>query len=127
VHEAVAARSAEATELFEEFRVPKAQEGQRFYTHRRGLKSWSSQRGKGAKVEAFRFWKFFQVLEESAEAQEGAQLPLDEPIDSGPLKFLCPGSSRRSAQEEEIVSRRISLRYPSVVGSDRSYVKFKPS
>jgi hypothetical protein len=27
-----------------EFKVPKAQEGQRFYTHRRGLKSQSSQR-----------------------------------------------------------------------------------
>jgi hypothetical protein len=99
VHEVVAARSAEATELFDEFRVPKAQEGQWFYMHRRGLKSWSSQRGKGAKVEAFGFWKFFQVPEESAEAQEGAQLPLDELIDSGPLKFLCPGS-RRSAQEK---------------------------
>jgi hypothetical protein len=30
-HRAIAARSAEAEELFEEFRVPKAQEGQRFH------------------------------------------------------------------------------------------------
>ena len=39
------AQSVEAVELFEEFRVPKSQERQWFYTHKRGLKSWSSQKG----------------------------------------------------------------------------------
>ena len=41
MHKIVAARSAEATELLEEFRVFKAQEEQHFYMHRRELNSWS--------------------------------------------------------------------------------------
>jgi hypothetical protein len=41
-HGAITARSAEAAELFEEFRVPKAQEGQHFHIRAGGLKSKSS-------------------------------------------------------------------------------------
>jgi hypothetical protein len=41
--QSVTTRSAEAAELFEEFKVPKAQEGQHFHIRVGGLKSWSSQ------------------------------------------------------------------------------------
>jgi hypothetical protein len=55
-----------------EFKVPKAQEGQHFYTHR-GLKSEEDE----AKVEAFENLKFFQVLEEKHQSSGGATLPSD--------------------------------------------------
>jgi hypothetical protein len=37
-HRAIAARNAEVEELFGEFRVPKAQEGQRFHMRRENSK-----------------------------------------------------------------------------------------
>jgi hypothetical protein len=49
VHRAITTRSTEAVELFEEFRVPKAEEGQRFHIRVEGLKSKSSQRRKEGK------------------------------------------------------------------------------
>jgi hypothetical protein len=59
----------------------------------------SSQRRRKSKVEAFGKLNFFPVLEESVEAQEGAKLSLDGPIDSGPLRI---STSRELAGEEMI-------------------------
>jgi hypothetical protein len=56
----------------------------------------------GAKAETFEAFEVFQVQEE-AQAQEGAQLSLDQlgRMRSGPLN-LCPGKQEESAQEKEI-------------------------
>jgi hypothetical protein len=55
----------------EEFRVPKAQEGQHCL-RAVNLKVKEFTERREAKVEAFENWKFFQVSEESVGAQEGA-------------------------------------------------------
>jgi hypothetical protein len=76
-HRVITARSAEALEPSDGFRVLKAQEDQCFYMCDEAPRVRSSQRIRKAKVEAFGKLNFFPVLEESAEAQEGAQLSLD--------------------------------------------------
>jgi hypothetical protein len=58
----------------EEFRVPRSSGGTTFsYVHERTqVKEFAEEKEK-TKVEAFGELEFFQVQEESAEAQEGAQ------------------------------------------------------
>jgi hypothetical protein len=69
-HKVVAARSAEATELLEEFIVFKAQEEQCIYTQVR-TQSDGAHRKKNSRLRPLRIWKKkFQVLEESTEVQE---------------------------------------------------------
>jgi hypothetical protein len=62
--------------------------------------------------------KFFQVQEESAGSSRVSRvanrLTGEEDLDHW---FLNPGEAQEERTKEEIVSRRISLRYSSVIGS----------
>jgi hypothetical protein len=79
--------------------------------------SRSSQRKRRTKVEAFGNWKFFQVSEESTQSSGGSTTVVgsaeEEDLDHW---FSRVGEAQEECTEEEIVSRRISLRYPSTVG-----------
>jgi hypothetical protein len=80
-----------------------------------------------AKVEAFEISKFFQVWEESTKAREEQQLPLDPAGEIWTVeKISRPGGS---VTEERTGERIWTIgswsNYPSAVGSDRSYTRFK--
>jgi hypothetical protein len=71
MHKAIDVRSVEDTKILEEFRVFEAQEEWNFV---RAKETQGEQlAGKIIQSEGLRHLEFFQVLEESAEAQEGAQ------------------------------------------------------
>jgi hypothetical protein len=76
----------------------KAQEEQAFSYAQRDFKSRSSQGRKEAKVGAFGRFKFFQVWEESLDAQEGATgtTGLGEESRSGPLNSYVQEEFRRT-------------------------------
>jgi hypothetical protein len=80
--------------------------------------SWSSQRRKETKVEAFENLKFFQVWEESAQKLRREQ---QQPSDRLEKKIWTIGfhvqEGSGEAHTEEEISHRISLRYPSAIGS----------
>jgi hypothetical protein len=101
-------RSAES-ESFKDSKEKKAQEGQRFI--RAGeAQVRGARRGKKTKVEAFGKLKFSQVWEEMQEAQEEHTAVRSAGEEIWTVEIHVQEELRRSAQEEETDSRRISLK-----------------
>jgi hypothetical protein len=73
--------------------------------------------------------EFFQVLEESTKAQEGAQQPSNQAEEkrSQTVGFPCPGSNRGAHGVERIWTIRSWSNYPTVVRSIRTCKGVKPS
>jgi hypothetical protein len=83
---------------------------------------------KGQRLRPLRTWKFFQVQEESAQAQEGAQQPSDRlERDLDHWKVFTSREHRRSAQKNRSEPLDLIQKYPTAIRSDRRCTGFNPS
>jgi hypothetical protein len=113
------ARSVVAEELFGEFKVPKAQGGQRFHTRDKAQSRRAArEEKKGEKrLRPLEDLEIFQASEEHAEAQEGAQQPSDrlERRRSGPSGFTSRKENQRKRTGRNDMHRQIWRKIPSAV------------
>jgi hypothetical protein len=80
------------------------------------------------KVEAFGNLEFFQVQEESAQAQEGAQQPSDRlEKEIWTVGFYVQGAPEQAYRRGRSTAIGSHSEIPSAIGSDRRCTGFNPS